>query len=86
MIIKILILIALLRVLDITRKPFLCSGIYGALVFVFSLMFGNGIVDTLIITAVSTALASVYFWLLDRFNDGLAYWGIMIGGLFIGLI
>ena len=86
MILKIFILIGLLKLLDVTGKPFLCSGIYGCLVFVFSLMFGTGITEALLITAISTALAALYFWLLDYFNDGFAYWGILVGGLLIGLV
>ena len=86
MIFKIFTLAILLFILDKTGKPFLCSGIYGVFVFVFSLVFGVELVDALIITAISTLLASLYFWLLDYFNSGVPYWGILVAGLLIGLI
>ncbi|WP_396586962.1 hypothetical protein [Bermanella sp. R86510] len=41
---------------------------------------------TLITTVIGFVLASVYFWLLREFNDGLLHWVILIGGLFIGLV
>lgn len=83
---KIIILISLLRILDITQNPFLCSGIYGFIVFILNFMFGNTFFDSLLFSLVSFALATLYFWLLARFNDGFPYWGIMIGGLVIGLV
>jgi hypothetical protein len=41
----------------------------------------------LLATAVSFALASLYFWLLDRFEDStVLFWVIAIVGLVIGFV
>lgn len=83
---KVAILVALLKILNITGKPFLCSGIYAVFVFIFSLLLGEEMVNALINFAFALVLASLYFWLLDRFNIGWQYWIILFGGLFIGLV
>lgn len=86
MIFKILIMVSLLRLLDVTNKPFLCSGIYASIVLLFGIILGDPIIEVLLLTAIALAIASLYFWLLTRFNDGLAYWGIMLGGLFMVML
>ncbi len=86
MFIKIIMLVALLQLLAATDKPFLCSGIYTVIVFVFSLITGLAIIEVLIICAISFSLASLYFWLLDRFRESMAYWGILVVGLLIGMV
>lgn len=86
MVIKIIVLVALLKLLIATDKPFLCSGIYTGIVFIFSLIVGAPIVEIIIFCAISFALASLYFWLLDRFRESAAYWGILIVGLLIGMV
>lgn len=83
---KILILIGLLQLLYRTEKPFMCSGIYSGIIFFGSLLLGAGLTDTLVGTAIVFVLSSVYFWLLNEFKDGILHWGIMIGGMLIGLV
>jgi len=86
MIFKIIFLIGLIQLLYKSDKPFLCSGIYAGLIFVLSILLGVGLMGTLITTVIGFVLASVYFWLLREFSDGLLHWVILIGGLFIGLV
>ncbi|WP_144393493.1 hypothetical protein [Pleionea sediminis] len=86
MILKIIILAALLKVLDVTGKPALCAGIYGGLVAILSLLSGYELNAILIVVPIVTIMSFLYFWLLDYFANGLAYWGIAIGGLIIGWI
>jgi hypothetical protein len=85
MIFRVLLLFGLIRLLIETNKPFLCSGIYAAIVTGFSLIGGSG---TTAIGAGGLAflLASAYFWMLDRFQEGILFWVIMIVGLIIGLV
>ena len=87
--IKILLLVALVRLLYITNKPFLCSGTYTAAVFFFSLfVFTGGVTEfltLLLVMAIRFALASLYFWLLHK-TEGLIYWIILVGGLIVGLV
>ena len=85
--IKVIILVGLIRLLLVTEQPFLCSGIYAGLGFVLSLASGYPFPAVLLGTAISFALASLYFWLLNRFTEaGLIWWVILIGGLLIGLV
>ena len=87
--IKILLLVALVRLLCITNKPFLCSGIYTAAVFFFSLfVFTGGAMEfltLLLAMAIRFALASLYFWLLHK-TEGFIYGIILVCGLLIGLV
>jgi len=83
---KLLALFALIQVLYNTENPFMCSGIYASIILVFSLLFGDGFLGAIFVTGISFALASLYFWLLNEFKDGTLHWGIMVGGLLIGLV
>jgi len=82
---KIIFLVALIRLLIMNEEPFLCSGIYAAMVFIFGLITGTPFVSVLIATAIAFALSSLYFWLLNRF-EGFFWWIIMLVGFFIGMI
>lgn len=86
MIFKILLLVGLLQLLYRTENPFLCSGIYGVAALLLGFMFGGQIVSVLIMSLIAFGLATAYFWLLNEYRDGAAHWGIMIGGLVIGII
>ncbi|MFT5260855.1 MAG: hypothetical protein ACI9J2_000749 [Saprospiraceae bacterium] len=84
--IKIIFLVALLKVLDVTRKPFLCAGLYGALVCITTLVFGYPIGQALFVGAITLAISTPYFWLLTVYNKGIGYWLFAIAGLTIALI
>ena len=87
MLIKGLVLAAFIRLLIATDKPFLCSGLYAALVFVLGLIGGAKLLFLVILTIVAFALASLYFWLLDRVETGTPlWWVIAVVGLAIGLV
>ncbi len=87
MLIKALILASLIRLLLATQKPFLCSGIYTGVAFVFTLAGGGRFLAALLIGAIVLVLSSIYFWLLQRFEEqtGL-FWFIAVAGIFIGLV
>ena len=88
MIVKILILVGLTRLLAVTNKPFLCSGIYAGFAGFFALFSHDiSILKIIFGVAITFVLASVYFALLDRFSSNIPlYFGILIGGLVIGLV
>lgn len=87
LILKIFMLIALIKILLATDKPFLCAGLYTGVIFVLGLAFGNPIEVMLIAAVISFVLASVYFWLLSRFEDsGFVWWLILIAGLLLGVV
>lgn len=85
-IIKILFLCSLLRLLISTDQPFLCSSLYTAGIFVLGLAFGTPFTALLIASVIRFALSSLYFWLLDRFSEGILWWVIMILGFPLGLV
>lgn len=86
MIVKIFILIAAIRMLITFDKPFLCSGVYAGIVGFWGLAFSGPVPEVFIGTAIAFALSSIYFWLLSRFSEGLIWWVIMLGGMFIVLL
>lgn len=86
LIVKILLLVGLLKVLYETQQPLLCAGIYSAVGFAFGLVFGVPLMLAAIVAVIGFALASLYFWLLTTFDDGVLHWVILIGGLLIGLV
>ena len=87
MIVKVLILAALVKLLLATNKPFLCSGIYAAVSFIFPLMTGKGFLVAIITGTVAFVLASIWFWLLNRFEDRPGvFWCIVVLGILLGFV
>jgi hypothetical protein len=87
LILKAILIVALVRVLMLTDKPLLCSGLYTAVVFLLGMAFGAPMEALLIGAVIAFLLSSLYFWLLSRFEDsGLLWWVILIAGLVIGLV
>lgn len=87
MIIKILILVALIKMLLITHKPLLCAELYIIVPFVFSMIYGEPFLYVIIGCIISFVLAYAYFWLLNKFEgQGIYWWIILIVGLLIGLV
>ena len=87
MILQILVLAALIRLLLIAGKPFLCSGIYAGMNLLFGFFSNDGFPTVLLSTALVFALSSIYFWLLDYMEYSTARWWIVaVVGLLIGLV
>ena len=86
LLIKILVLVSLIKLLLVTEQPILCAGIYTAIRFIFSLIFGFPFLAVLIGSAIGFGLAFLYFWLLDRFRETGVFWIVLILGLVIGLV
>jgi hypothetical protein len=87
MIFRILILVALIKLVVHDTNPFVCTGIYAALGFVTRIFSGAALPALVLSTLLSFALASVYFYLLYRLEEkGVWWWAVLIGGLAIGLV
>ena len=86
MFIKIILLAALVKLLIATDQPFLCSGLYTVIKFLIALAFGAQLGSALLFAAIAFVLASIYFWLLDYFDETFWWWIILLGGLAIGLV
>ena len=86
MIFKILLIVGLVKLLIETDQPFVCSGIYAIAAFVLGVVFGSPVLAVAIASAIAFALASLYFWLLSKFPDGILWWVILIVGLPITLL
>lgn len=87
MILKILLLVGLIKLLIVTQQPFLCSGIYAGVVLLFGLINSAPFGGLVLVVAISFALASIYFWLLNRFGDNLVlFWVIAAAGVAIGFV
>ena len=86
MIVRVMILVGFVKLLIATERPLLCAGLYTVFRFTFALMFGGELVQVLIFSAVAFAFAYLYFWLLNRFQEGVLFWVIAIVGAGIGLV
>ena len=86
MILKIFVVVGLVRLLIVTDMPFLCSGIYAVVVCLLGMAFAGPTLAVFVHAAIAFVLASIYFWLLDRFSEGIIWWVIMLVGMFIVLI
>jgi len=85
--IKAIMLAALIRLLLATSKPFLCSDIYTAVSVIFGLAIGTKFLAVLVGGAIVFGLTSLYFSLLDRFEDSTGLFWLIAGlGIFIGMV
>lgn len=84
--IKLMTLVALVKLLKITEKPFLCSGIYAVGVLALYLLYGVPLPVALISAVIGLALASLYFWLLNYYKTGWVFWIVFVFGLLVGLV
>lgn len=87
MIVKILLLVILVRLLLATQKPLLCAGLYTGITFLLGLALGASFPTLLIRGGIGFAMASLYFWLLNRFEDDLVIFFIITGaGILIAFV
>ena len=75
---------SLVKLLLETENPILCSALYASLAVGIGFMFGMQWV--LVRGSISFALATPYFWLLNRFQGTDYFWLIFILGIAIGLV
>ena len=83
---KMIFLLGLLKLLAMSGKPFLCSGLYAGFILVFKLLAGSTFDAVIIPTVIGFALSTVYFLLLNYFHESWLYWLILVVGLLIGLV
>lgn len=85
MLLKIIIIVSLIKTLMATGNVKLCVGVYTACYFLLGLTsVFSGNVSFLILagaTVLVAVLSTVYFGLLDRFEDGGWYYVILLAGL-----
>ncbi|MEN6306839.1 MAG: hypothetical protein ABFD91_03710 [Anaerohalosphaeraceae bacterium] len=84
--IGIILLAALIKLVLVTERPWLCAGLYAAISFVLRLCFGASLGVVLLHTAIVFGLVGLYFWLLDRYSESGLFWLILIVGLVIGFV
>jgi hypothetical protein len=80
-----MLLVGLVRLLIVTNKPLLCSGIYATIVTAGALIGGAGIA-AFVAGGIALVFTSVYFWLLNLFEDSPLFWVIMVVGALIGVV
>jgi|APTNR8051073442_1049403.scaffolds.fasta_scaffold04590_11 hypothetical protein len=83
LIVKIVVLVALARLLLVNQRPLLCAGIYTAVSVGIRCVVGQGILAILIGGLICFALSSLFFWLLDRYEDNLAIYFLVCAFGFI---
>jgi hypothetical protein len=82
---RIMLLVGLVRLLIVSNKPLLCSGIYATIATAGALISGAGIA-AFAAGGIAFLLSSAYFWLLNRFEDSILFWIIMVAGAVIGVV
>ena len=84
---NVLILAALVKINLECDNPWVATGLFAGLAFIFSLMFGYPLLAILIGAAINVGLGFIYFWSLKKTEDSGAWWGIMLFGIlvFLGL-
>jgi len=81
---KLILFVALARLLVATDKPSLCAVIWTGLVFLHGLLFSMPLAPLAVHTAVTFAVAYVYFRLLSRFEEWILLWLAAVGvGFFV---
>lgn len=89
MIFKILILLGLIKLLDVTDSPLTCATVYVVAAGLIRLALSTGSVNGTTLAlglTISFLSAFVYFWLLQKTEGSIFWWLIMLSGFFIGLI
>ena len=81
MIIKAIMLVIFVRLLVMTDKPWLCTGLYALAVVIYGFFSGAPISAIAISGGISVVVFGLYFWLLNRFHSGILYWLIFLLGL-----
>jgi hypothetical protein len=84
--IKILILVALIKLVLATDKVMVCAAVYVGIAVLFSLAVGTPITRVAITAVVGFALAALYFFLLSRTQESGLFWVIAILGIVIGFV
>jgi hypothetical protein len=80
--IKVFVLSAMIRLLVATDKPWLCAGIYAAVVFVIGAVFGDEIATVALMAGLAFIAAFIYFWILDRLDtSSIAWWIVSVIGI-----
>ncbi|MCB1054817.1 MAG: hypothetical protein KDD11_04810 [Acidobacteria bacterium] len=85
-IVRVLVLIALVRVLFEFRKPLLCAVIYAGLRLVFAAMVAVPSFGMALPVLAAFVLAWLYFWLLLVVEDTVFKWPLLVAGLLIGVV
>jgi hypothetical protein len=85
---KIIILIALIKLLQSIGKPWLIALIYTVLSFILVLVSGQQLNSDKIplYLLIAYAMSFVYFWLLQRTEETFWYWIILLGGIFLFMV
>ena len=81
MIIKLIALVALIKLSIAEDRPLLCACLYTFVTFMAGLFVvltgGAAITALLLATLIRFAVSFVYFWLLSRAGDGILWWVVM---------
>ena len=80
----IVIFIALIKIYQLTHRVFLCAGIDAATMMLFNLLGGSPVIELLLWGVFDFAYASLFFFLLGRFEDSLFKWWLTIFGFLFG--
>ncbi|GAC16209.1 hypothetical protein [Aliiglaciecola lipolytica] len=87
MIIKLVILLAALKLHDLKNDPIPPTVLYVVAFVIAALISGANLIHVLVLGVITFCVTLVYFALLSKFPDGLKYYLIMVfGGAFLILV
>ena len=81
--VKIFLLVGLIRFVINKESPFLCASIYTLSCVFLAFMSVTPFALLLLKGVFLFGFSSLYFWLLDKFQEGVLWWIIMVVGLLI---
>ena len=83
---RLVILVMLVQVLIHTGKPLFCASLYTLVSFLIAWISFHSFWVASGIALATFMLAWLYFWLLERFDESMFFWAIMLSGMAILLI
>ncbi len=83
---RLVMLIMLVQVLIHTSKPLFCAGLYTLISFLIAWISTQVFWVAALIALGTFMLSWVYFWLLERFDESLFFWPIMLAGMGLMII
>lgn len=76
---NVLLVMALLKILDITRNPYLCTAVYLLFLLVIGLLSVPVTQFSFLGLSISGVLFFIYVWALEKI-DGVSYWFVVFLG------
>lgn len=86
MFVRILLILGLVKLLNITQNALLCAAIYSIIAAIFAMAAGTAWQAVLFNLCIMFVAAFIYFWALTKLEDSILWWVVFIIGLLLGIL